>query len=63
MSVQEMKKKIVERIELIETDSALNEITKLLDSIESTSKSGINLSSQYDKIATQYGEVLKKLAE
>jgi len=63
MTVEELKKKIIGRIELIETDSALNEINKLLDFLESTSVQPINLSSQYDKVVGQYGDVLKKLAE
>lgn len=63
MTTAEMKKKIVERIELLETDSSLNEIIKLLDSLDKQAQGPIDLSVHYSKITQQYGDVLKKLAE
>lgn len=63
MSIQEMKKNIVERIENINTDAALVEVVKFLDALENTGSKPVNLSAQYEKISGQYNEVLKKLAE
>ena len=57
------KKIIHERIDLIDSDLAILEIKKLLDKLSIEENKTINLSKHYDKIANQYGDVLKKLAE
>jgi hypothetical protein len=63
MSIQELKKDIVARIEKINTDIALEEVVRLLNELEKNNNKSIDLSSHFDQIVNQYDEVLHKLAQ
>lgn len=62
MSVGEMKKEAISRIAALENETVLKEVLTLLKETEE-SDSCFNLSSTYETIKEQYGDVLQKLAQ
>lgn len=62
MSVAEMKKEAISRIAALENETVLKEVLTLLKETEG-SDSCFNLSSTYETIKEQYGDVLQKLGQ
>ena len=62
MSVAEMKIEVINKITHIEDEGLLQEVLAMLND-KNESKSSYNLSSAYEDIKKQYGDVLQKLAQ
>ncbi len=67
MSVAELKEEAIRqfamKVESTDNENVLKIIIDFLNGLDTTDKSGVNLSRHYDGIKAKYGSVLKKLAE
>ena len=62
MSVAEMKKKIIEKVETL-SESELLQIHTFIDGISKTDKKDFDITKHIDSIITEREEVLRKLAQ
>ncbi len=60
MSVAEMKKAIHEKVDLLENESALNEVLAHLTSLN---EKQFDVEKLFDKVVEKHGNVLAKLAQ
>lgn len=63
MSTAEMKKEAINKITNVNNESTLKEVLKLLKEADEAEKDSFKLSSHYEAIKEQYGDVLQKLAQ
>jgi flagellar biosynthesis/type III secretory pathway protein FliH len=63
MSVEEMKKEVINKITSLNSESTLQKVLAVLDQANDTDQATVTLNKNYDAIKDQYGDVLQKLAQ
>ncbi len=63
MSVAEIKVHLINQITTIENEDLLEKVLELINESIEDQNDIIDLSSTYNEVKTQYGDVLQKLAE